>query len=93
MAVAAVAGGGMLVPPLYEEAAAPARAWHYVTEGPVLSNTPLWIVATYGGCIFSIAAAAVEFYEEGAPGRAVLGGAFAAAGILLSGVIFFWMLA
>lgn len=90
-AVAAVSAAGMLVPPLYEEAAAPARAWHYVTEGPMLSNTPLWIVGTYGGCMFFIAAAGTEFYQEGRPGRAVVGGAFAAAGIMLSGAFFFWL--
>jgi len=91
-AIATVVAAGALIPPFYEEAAAPARAWHYVTEGPVLSNTPLWVVGAYGGCMFFIGAAAVELYERGSLGRAVLGGAVAGAGIMLSGVLSVWML-
>jgi len=82
----------MLVPPWYEEFAAPARAWYYTTSGPQLSNTPLWIIFTYGSCMFSIAILAVVFYQPSAWGRAILGGLFTGAAIMFSGVFWFAML-
>lgn len=78
---------GMTLPPWYEEFAAPAMAWHYAPSGPMLSNTPLWIVVTYGGCMFAIATLALEFYRPRAWGRAVAAGIFIAAGFMLSGVL------
>jgi len=75
---------GATLPPWYEEFAAPAMAWHYTRSGPMLSNTPLWIVLTYGGCMFAIATMALEFYRPRAWGRAVVAGIFTAAGFMLS---------
>jgi len=83
---------GMTIPPWYEEFAAPAQAWYYTTSGPMLSHTPLWIVLTYGGCMFAIATMALEFYRPQSWGRAVLAGIFAGAGITLSGVLCFSLL-
>jgi hypothetical protein len=84
---------GMTLPPWYEEFAEPARAWHYTTTNLMLSHTPVWIIFTYGGCMFSIATMALWFYGPQAWTRAVLGGIFTGAGILLSGVIWFSVLA
>lgn len=83
-----VAALGMTLPPWYEEFAAPAQAWHYTTNGPMLSNTPLWIIFTYAGCMLAVAVSAITGYRPGAWGRAVVAGFFAAAGIMFSGV--FW---
>ena len=47
---------GMTLPPWYEGLAAPGRAWYYPSHGVMLSHTPLWIIFTYGGCMFAIAA-------------------------------------
>jgi hypothetical protein len=80
---------GMSLPPWYEEFAAPAKAWYYNPTGPMLSNTPLWIVLTYGGCMFAVATMALEFYHPKGWGRAVVAGVFTAAGFVLSGV--FWI--
>lgn len=80
---------GMSLPPWYEELAAPARAWHYTSTGPMLSHTPVWIVLTYGGCMFGIAFMALRFYRERAWGSAVLAGLFAGAMIMFSGVFWF----
>ena len=87
-AVLLITGLGMALPPWYEELAARAGAWHYTTGGPWLWHTPLWVILTYGGCMFAIATAALEFYRPGDGGRAALAGLFAAAGFLLSSV--FW---
>ena len=46
---------GMTLPPWYEEFAPSARAWYYPPHGVMLSHTPLWIIFTYGGCMFAIA--------------------------------------
>ncbi len=81
MAVGAITLLGMPIPPWYEEFAAPARAWYYVHSGPVLSNTPLWIILTYGGCMFSIATMTLWGYRPKRWGRAVVSGVFAAAGL------------
>ena len=91
-AVAAVTLLGMALPPWYEEFAAPARAWHYTTAGPALSNTPIWVIFTYGGCAFSIATAALLLYRRGSWPHALAGGFFAGAGIVLSGVFWFSLL-
>jgi len=80
---------GMSLPPWYEEFAAPAKAWYYAPTGPMLSNTPLWIVLTYGGCMFAIANMALEFYRPRGWGRAVLAGIFTAAGFMFSAA--FWI--
>jgi hypothetical protein len=89
---AALVGLGVLIPPWYEQLAAPARAWYYRTTGPMLSHTPLWIVGTYAACMFFIASAALVFYEKQAWGRAVLGGVFVGAGLLFSSVFWFALL-
>ena len=91
-AVAAVTLLGMTLPPWYEEFAAPARAWHYTTSGPALSNTPLWVIFTYGGCMFSAAMAAVLLYRRSQWPRALAGGFFSGAGIALSGIFWFSLL-
>ncbi|MDX1688143.1 MAG: hypothetical protein R3248_09195 [Candidatus Promineifilaceae bacterium] len=91
-AVATVTFLGMTIPPWYEEFAAPARAWHYTTAGPAVSNTPLWVILTYGGCTFSIATAALLLYRGGRWPHALAGGFFTGAGITLSGIIWFALL-
>ena len=83
---------GMTLPPWYEELAAPARAWFYPPHGLMLSHTPLWIIFTYGGCMFAIASSAVLLYRPQAWGRAVIAGLFTGAGIMFSGVIWFALL-
>lgn len=83
---------GMTLPPWYEEFAAPARAWHYTTSGPMLSHTPVWIIFTYGGCMFAIATMALVFYRPRDWERAVLAGIFAGAGIMFWGVLWFSVL-
>ncbi len=83
---------GMSIPPWYEEFAAPAQAWYYASNGPMLSNTPLWIIFTYGGCMFSIATLALYFYRPGDWRRALVAGLFTGAGIMYSGVFWFSLL-
>ena len=83
---------GMSLPPWYEELAAPARAWYYPPHGVMLSHTPLWIIFTYGGCMFAIASSAVLLYRPQAWGRAMMAGLFTAAGIMFSGVLWFELL-
>lgn len=78
---------GMLIPPFDEEFAASARAWYYVPAGLMLSNTPLWIVFTYGGCMFAIATMSLVFYRPGWWGGAVLAGIFTAAAFMFFGVL------
>jgi hypothetical protein len=80
---------GMSLPPWYEEFAAPARAWYYNPAGVMLSNTPLWIIFTYGGCMFGIAVMTLLCYRPGEWRRAVVGGFFTAACFMLSGVFWF----
>jgi hypothetical protein len=93
MAIALIVLLGMTLPPWYEELAAPARAWHYTTDGPQLSNTPIWIILTYGGVMFAIASSALTFYAPLSWSRALLAGVFAGAGIMLSGVFWYSLLA
>lgn len=83
---------GMALPPWYEEFAAPAQAWYYTTGGPMISNTPVWIIFTYGGSMFAVALAATEGYQRRSWGRAAVAGFFAAAGILFSGVVWYAIL-
>jgi hypothetical protein len=83
---------GMTLPPWYEEFAPSARAWYYPPHGMMLSHTPLWIIFTYGGCMFAIASSAVLLYRPQAWGRAVIAGIFTGAGIMFSGVIWFALL-
>jgi hypothetical protein len=78
---------GMSLPPWYEELAAPAKAWHYQPTGIMVSHTPLWIILTYGGCMFSIATLALKFYAPRAWGQALLGGIFTGAAIMYSAVL------
>lgn len=92
IAVSAVTILGMALPPWYEELAAPAQAWYYTTGGPMLSHTPVWIIFTYGGCMFAIATTALIGYQPRSWGRAVLGGLFTAAGIMFSGVFWYSLL-
>jgi len=91
-AVALITVLGMALPPWYEEFAAPAKAWYYTPSRFMLSHTPLWIVFTYGGCMFSIATLALLCYRPKAWGRAVVGGIFAAAGFMLSAVFWYTLL-
>jgi hypothetical protein len=83
---------GMSLPPWYEEFAAPARAWYYTASSLMLSHTPVWIILTYGGCMFAITTMVLEFYRPRDWGRAVLAGVFTGAGILFSGVLWFSLL-
>jgi hypothetical protein len=83
---------GMGIPPWYEEFAAPARAWYYTTSRLMLSNTPVWIILTYGGCMLGIAMMVLVNYRAKGWGRAVVGGVFAAAGFMLSGVFWYTLL-
>lgn len=79
---------GLSIPPWYEEFATSAKAWFYPQSGVMVSNTPLWIILTYGGCMFGIAAMALLNYQPQAWSRAIIGGIFAGANFMLSGV--FW---
>lgn len=92
-AVSVVTVLGMALPPWYEELAAPAQAWHYTAGGPMLSNTPLWILFTYAGSMFTVAVAAIHGYRPRSWGRAILAGFFTAAGIMFWGVFWFMILA
>jgi hypothetical protein len=83
---------GMSLPPWYEEFAAPAKAWYYRPSGVMLSHTPLWVILTYGGCMFGIAAMALLNYRPQAWGRAVVAGIFAGGSFLLSGVFWYVLL-
>lgn len=93
LSVSAVTLLGMFLPPWYEEFAAPARAWYYTTSGPMLSHTPVWIIFTYGGCMFAIATMALSYYRPQGWGTAVVAGIFTGAGIMFSGVFWFALLA
>ncbi len=83
---------GLSLPPCYEQLAAPAQAWHYATRGPMLSHTPLWIIGTYGICMFAIASGALVFYRKGAWGRALLGGFSVGTALLFASVFWFSLL-
>src|SRR5215831_11137973 len=80
---------GMVLPPWYEEFAAPARAWHYTPSRFMLSHVPVWVIGAYGGCMFTIATMAWVFYRPQAWGRAVLGGIFTGAGLMFWGTFWF----
>ncbi len=93
LAVGLLTGLGMCLPPWYEELAAPARAWYYPAHGLMLSHTPLWVIATYGGCMFAITTLALEFYRPRCWQRALLAGLYAGASIMFSAVLCFAVLA
>lgn len=92
MAAGIISVMGMLLPPWYEEFAKPARAWYYTTSNLLISNTPLWIILTYGGCMFGIAMMALLCYSPNQWGRAIVGGVFTAAGFMLSAVFWYTLL-
>ncbi len=87
-----VAVMGMIIPPWYEEFAKPARAWYYTTTHLMISNTPLWIILTYGGCMFGIATLAMLSYAPGKWERAFVAGIFTAAGFMFSAVFWYTLL-
>jgi Domain of unknown function (DUF6989) len=80
---------GMLLPSWYEQFAAPARAWYYTPHGMMLSHTPLWIIFTYGGCMFSIASATIFLYHAQSWSRALMGGFFVSASFMFWGAFWF----
>lgn len=92
LVVAVMSVLGLVLPPWYEELAAPAHAWYYRSPGPMLSHTPLWILGTYAGCLFFIATATLALYTKRDWRRALLAGVFIGAGLLLSGVVWFSVL-
>lgn len=83
---------GLVLPPWYEQLAAPAHAWYYQSRGPMLSHTPLWILGTYAGCLFFIATASLALYVKRDWTRALLAGVYIGAGLLLSSVLWFSIL-
>lgn len=83
---------GMLLPPWYEEFAKPARAWYYTTSNLLISNTPVWIILTYGGCMFGIAVMALLCYSPNSWGRAIVAGVFTAASFMFSAVFWYTLL-
>lgn len=83
---------GMSIPPWYEEFAVPAKAWHYTTTSFTLSHTPVWVIFTYGGCMFSISTIALLYKHYSSYRSAVVCGIFAGAGIMFSGVLWFALL-
>lgn len=83
---------GMSIPPWYEEFAAPAKAWYYTTTRLTLSHTPVWVIFTYGGCMFCVSTIALLYQRYSSYGSAVVCGIFAGAGIMLSGVLWFALL-
>jgi hypothetical protein len=92
MAVGVVSIMGLLLPPWYEEFAKPARAWYYTTSHLLISNIPVWIILTYGGCMFGIAMMPLLCYSPYKWGRAISGGIFAAASFMLSAVFWYTLL-
>ncbi len=52
----------------------------------MLSNTPLWIIGTYGICLFAIASGSLVFYRKRAWDRALLGGFFVGTALLFASV-------
>jgi hypothetical protein len=83
---------GFLFPPWYEELAAPAGAWKYAPYGITFSHTPLWVILTYGGCMFSVASAAITFYKPFIWSKAILAGFFCGASFLFWSVLWFALL-
>lgn len=83
---------GMALPPFYEELATSAKAWFYPPSGVMVSNTPLWVILTYGSCMFGIATMAVINYRPRGWSQAIIGGIFTAASFLLSGVFWYTVL-
>lgn len=83
---------GMSLPPWYEEFASPAKAWYYTTGSLKISHTPVWIILTYGNCMFVISLITLLCYKPGSWLRAVTGGIFTGFGFLFSGVLWFVLL-
>lgn len=83
---------GMSFPPWYEEFASPAKAWYYTTDSLKISHTPVWVIFTYGNCMFVIAAIALLCYRPGSWRRAVSGGILTGCGFLFSSVLWFVLL-
>lgn len=84
-ALAAATLSGILLPPWYEEFGSAAGAWHYTTSGPAVSETPLWVIATYGAVMLVIGSAAL-LHRARAWRRAVAAGLAAGAGIFVAGL-------
>jgi hypothetical protein len=91
--VGILAALGMALPPWYEEFAAAAQAWRYTTRGVMLSQTPLWVMVTYGGCMTFIAVAALTLYRPRAWSHALAGGIFVGAGLMFSAVFAYSLVA
>jgi hypothetical protein len=83
---------GMLIPPWYEQFAAPAGAWYYPPHGIMLSHTPLWVIPTYGGCIFGVASAAIFLFAARGWRTAIFAGIFASASFMFWSVVCFALL-
>ena len=92
VAVGIISIMGMLLPPWYEEFAKPARTWYYTTTHLLISNTPVWIILTYGGCMFGIAMMTTLCYSPKNWGRAIVGGIFTGASFMLSAVFWYTLL-
>jgi hypothetical protein len=80
---------GILLPPWYEQFAAPARAWYYTPHGMMLSHCPLWIIFTYSGCMFSVASATLLLYQAQSWARAIIAGFFVSASFMFWGTFWF----
>ena len=83
---------GMSIPPWYEEFAAPAKTWYYTTTRFTISHTPVWVIFTYGGCMFCISIIALLHQRYSSYGGAVVCGMFTGAGIMFSSVLWFALL-
>lgn len=83
---------GMSLPPWYEEFASPAKAWYYTTGNLNISHTPVWIIFTYGNCMFVISIMALLCYRPGSWIRAITGGILTGCSFMFSGVLWFVLL-
>lgn len=90
--VSIVSALGMSLPPWYEEFASPAKAWYYTTGSLNISHTPVWVIFTYGNCMFVISIMALLCYRPGSWIRAVSGGILTGCGFIFSGVLWFVLL-
>ena len=90
--VSIVSALGMSLPPWYEEFASPAKAWYYTTGSLNISHTPVWVIFTYGNCMFAISIMTLLCYRQGSWMRAVSGGILTSLGFMFSGVLWFVLL-
>ncbi len=90
--VSIVSLSGMSLPPWYEEFASPAKAWYYTTATLKISHTPVWVIFTYGNCMFVISILTLLCYRPGAWMRAVTGGILTGFGFMFSSVLWFILL-